>query len=55
MLYEDVLKSPDNFDFRIPSLGECRIASPVKNRHFVGDDEEIIFASQVKHIRSLLN
>ena len=54
MLYEDVLKSPDNFDFRIPSLGECRIPSPVKNRHFVGDDEEIIFASQVKNIRSLL-
>jgi 6-phosphofructokinase 1 len=54
MIYEDVLKSPDNFNFQVPSLGECTIDSPVKGREFVDNDDQITFASQVKNIRRLM-
>lgn len=54
MIYEDVLKSPGNFDFSVPTLGACAIDSPVKGRTFVEDDEKITFASQVKNIDSFM-
>jgi 6-phosphofructokinase 1 len=54
MIYEDVLKNPDNFNFQVPFLGECAIDSPVSGRQFIDDDEQITFASQVKNIRSLM-
>jgi 6-phosphofructokinase 1 len=54
MIYEDVLKNPDNFDFAVPSLGERRIDSPVHGREFIDDDEQITFASQVKNIAALM-
>ena len=54
MIYEDVLKNPDSFDFTVPTLGERTIDSPVRGREFVDDDERITFASQVRNIHSLL-
>jgi 6-phosphofructokinase 1 len=54
MIYEDVLTHPDNFDFRITSLGECAVDSPVRGRQFIDDDEQITFASQVKNIHALM-
>jgi 6-phosphofructokinase 1 len=54
MIYEDVLRNPDNFNFTVPSLGSCSIDSPVHGREFVDDDEQITFASQVKNVRALL-
>jgi 6-phosphofructokinase 1 len=54
MLYEDVLKNPEAFDFEVPSLGKPTFDSPVRDRLFVNDDEGIVFASQVKNIHALL-
>jgi 6-phosphofructokinase 1 len=54
MIYEDVLKNPDNFDFSVPSLGRRSVASPVRGREFIDDDEQITFASQVKNISALM-
>ena len=54
MIYEDVLKNPDKYDFTIASLGDCMFDSPVHDRKFVEDDEQITFASQVKNIKMFL-
>jgi 6-phosphofructokinase 1 len=54
MIYEDVLKDPDKFNFNVPSLGGCSVDSPVRGRQFVDDDEQITFASQVKNIHALM-
>ncbi|MBS0637545.1 MAG: ATP-dependent 6-phosphofructokinase [Verrucomicrobia bacterium] len=53
MIYEDVLTNPDNFNFSVPTLGECLIDSPVMGRIFVDDSEAITFASQIKNINAL--
>lgn len=54
MLYDDVLKRPDAFDFSVSSLGDCRYESPVRGRGFVEDSDQIVFARRVKDIRGLL-
>ncbi len=54
MIYEDVLKNPDSFNFAVPFLGERSIDSPVHGREFTDDDEQITFASQVKNINALM-
>ncbi|NLI78490.1 MAG: ATP-dependent 6-phosphofructokinase [Candidatus Riflebacteria bacterium] len=53
MIYADVINHPEQFDFTIPTLGRCALDSPVKGRDFVDDDEQIVFASQVKNILKL--
>lgn len=50
MIYENVLKNPDLFDFEISDLGPREISSPVSGRQFIEDDERIAFSSQVKNI-----
>jgi 6-phosphofructokinase 1 len=55
MLYEDVLRDPDQFDFSVPLLGDCTVDSPVRGREFVVDSDLITFASQVKNITTLMN
>jgi 6-phosphofructokinase 1 len=54
MIYEDVLRNPDDFSFDVPTLGERLIDSPVRGREFVEDGERITFASQVKNIAALM-
>ncbi len=54
MSYEDVLKNPEKYSFTVSSLGACSINSPVRGRTFVGDVEQITFASQVGNILALL-
>jgi 6-phosphofructokinase 1 len=54
MIYEDVLKNPDSFDFCVSNLGNRSIDSPVRGRQFVDDDDQITFASQVKNIKALM-
>lgn len=54
MIYANVLNSPDDFDFRVETLGNASVASPVRGRDFVEDDEQITFASQVRNIHMLL-
>ena len=53
MIYEDILKDPDQCSFAVRSLGSCSEASPLRGRRFVDDQEQITFASQVKNICSL--
>ena len=50
MIYEDVLKDPDLYDFTVPTIGSPQVLSPLPQRQFVGDDERIAFSSQVKNI-----
>ena len=50
MIYEDVLKDPDLYDFTISTIGSPQVLSPLPQRQFVGDDERIAFSSQVKNI-----
>ena len=50
MIYEDVLKNPDLYDFTVPTIGSSQVLSPLLQRQFVGDDERISFSSQVKNI-----
>ena len=50
MIYENVLKDPDSFDFTIKQLGESTRPSPVSGRSFVTDDDRIAFSSQVVNI-----
>ena len=50
MIYENVLKNPDLFDFEISDFGPREISSPVSGRQFIEDDERIAFSSQVKNI-----
>jgi 6-phosphofructokinase 1 len=53
MIYEDILKNPDQCSFAVHSLGSCSEVSPLRGRRFVDDQEQITFASQVKNICSL--
>ena len=43
MIYEDVLKNPDLYDFTVPTIGSPQVLSPLPQRQFVGDDERISF------------
>ena len=52
MIYENVLRDPDQFDFSISSLGKPIHKSPCDGRDFVDDSERIAFSSQVKNIVS---
>ena len=40
-IYEEVLENPQKFNLRIDCLGECKIASPVRNPVFVEEDSRI--------------
>ena len=53
MIYEDILKDPDQCSFAVRSLGSCTEVSPLRGRRFVDDQDQITFASQVKNICSL--
>jgi len=53
MIYEDILKNPDQCSFQVQSLGSCTEVSPLRGRRFVDDQEQITFASQVRNICSL--
>lgn len=41
-------------DFTISRLGECRIQSPMSGVHFVDDEENMLFHSNLKEIEALL-
>jgi 6-phosphofructokinase 1 len=53
MIYEDILKNPDQYSFAVQSLGSCTEVSPLRGRRFVDAQDQITFASQVKNICSL--
>lgn len=43
-----------NLDFTIRQLGECRIPSPMKNAHFTGDDEKVLYNSRLAAIQGYI-
>ncbi len=50
MVYDDLLRNPDGYDFTISTLGEPSHLSPVKGRDFVTLEDRIAFSSQIKNI-----
>ena len=50
MIYENVLRCPDDFDFNVKNLGPCLISAPGFNHTFVTDNDRIAFSSQVHNI-----
>ncbi len=50
MIYENVLSSPDDFDFNIKNLGPSMLKAPGINHQFVSDSDRIAFSSQVHNI-----
>jgi 6-phosphofructokinase 1 len=47
------MKNSD-LDFTIRQLGECRIPSPMKNAHFTGDDEKVLYNSRLAAIHGYI-
>ena len=47
------MKSND-LSFEIQRLGECRITSPISGIQFVGDNEQVLYQSNLEEIESLL-
>jgi len=43
-----------DLDFTIPKLGECRIPSPMRVNHFVGDDELVLYHDQVAEVKACM-
>ena len=39
---DKIAADPDTYSCRVPTLGECKIPSPVSSQDFVGDDERIL-------------
>jgi 6-phosphofructokinase 1 len=44
----------ENLDLRIEQLGACRIQSPLKGETYVGDDEHVLYHSNLDEIKTLL-
>jgi len=44
-LLETIVSNPDKYSLNISTLGDCKIASPVRHHEFVGEDERI-FANE---------
>jgi 6-phosphofructokinase 1 len=47
------MKNSD-LDFAIRQLGECRIPSPMKNAHFIGEDEKVLYTSRLAAIHGYI-
>ncbi len=54
-IYQRVIENPEEYSFKIESLGECTINNPIKRKEFVSDDEKVVFPSQLKNILKLIN
>ena len=47
------MKSND-LNFKVERLSECRISSPISGIQFVGDNEQVLYHSNLEEIESLL-
>ena len=47
------MKSND-IDFEVQRLSECRITSPISNIRFVGDNEQVLYHSNLEEIEGIL-
>ena len=43
-----------DLDFTISRLGECRIPSPMRVNHFVGDDELVLYHDQAAEVKAMI-
>ena len=44
----------NDLNFKVQRLGECRISSPISRIQFVGDNEQVLYHSNLEEIESLL-
>ena len=51
-VYEKVLKSPEDFDFKVQQLGEATHPNPSDQEVFVSEEERIAFSSQIKNLKN---
>lgn len=45
----------EELDFRVSTLGECRIPSPLNLTNFTDDDDQVLYHSNIKNIEPYLN
>ena len=50
MIYEKVLKNPENYNFEIETVGDSNHPNPIKKNEYTSDGERIAFSSQVVNI-----
>ena len=50
MVYDNVLKNPNDFNFKVQQLGLAQHDNPSDHESFINDDERIAFSSQVKNL-----
>jgi len=50
MIYENVLRDPDAFDFSVKTLGSPSHPTTTRRKPYIKEDEVIAFSSQVKNI-----
>ena len=50
MVYDNVLKNPNDFNFKVQQLGLAQHDNPSDHEIFINDDERIAFSSQVKNL-----
>ena len=55
MIYHEVLESPQDYTFDVDRLGECKIASPLKRRQFVDDDQRSVLTCDVAALQRAIS
>ena len=50
MIYENVLRDPDAFDFTVETLGNPSVPTTTRRKPYIKEDEIIAFSSQAKNI-----
>ncbi len=53
-IIQDVLENPQNFNFDVDRLGECKIPSPVRNPVFIGEDDRVLLSNDVGYNAGLI-
>ncbi|HSA33698.1 MAG TPA: ATP-dependent 6-phosphofructokinase [bacterium] len=53
-IYDRVIQEPGKYSFAIDDLGPCTVQTPLKGGLFVGDDDQVVFSSQVRNLRKLI-
>jgi 6-phosphofructokinase 1 len=52
-LIEKIVANPEKYTLEVESLGECKIASPIRNREFIDPKERILVTENVKLLQTL--
>lgn len=54
MLYQDVFDNPENYNFEIDTLGSSSVSSPILDRKYVADSEQVLFGDDKSHFIQLV-